>query len=46
MSKEIADTAEANAALQTVREASRKDHLPYEVRHIDVVEWQTISLAR
>ena len=31
MSKEIADTAEANAALQTVREASRKDHLPYEV---------------
>ena len=24
------------------REASRKDHLPYDVRHIDEVEWETI----
>ena len=42
MSKQIADTAAANAALQTVREASRKDHQPYEVRHIDDTGWQTI----
>ena len=42
MSKHIPDTAQANAALQTGREASRKDHLPYDVRHIDDVEWETI----
>ena len=35
-------TAEANAALTTTREASRKDHQPYEVRHIDEFEWETI----
>ena len=28
--------------LETAREASRKDHLPYEARHIDDVEWETI----
>src|SRR5881394_3262654 len=26
----------------TTREASRKDHLPYEVRHRDDAEWETI----
>ena len=24
------------------REPSRKDHLPYEVRHVDDIEWETI----
>ena len=28
--------------LKTEREASRKDHLPYEARHINDVEWETI----
>ena len=27
---------------QTTREPSRKDHLPYEARHIDDMEWETI----
>jgi hypothetical protein len=26
----------------TAREASRKDHLPFEARHIDDIEWETI----
>jgi len=26
--------------VKTTREASRKDHLPYEARHIDDVEWE------
>jgi hypothetical protein len=26
----------------TKREASRKDHLPFEARHIDELEWETI----
>ena len=42
MSKHIPDTATANAALETTREASRRDHLPYQVRHLDEVEWETI----
>lgn len=42
MSKHIPDTAAANAALETKREASRRDHLPYQVRHLDEVEWETI----
>ena len=42
MSKEISDTAEQNALLKTERKASRNDHLPYEVRHVDDVEWETI----
>ena len=33
-SKEIPDTAAANAELTTAREASRKDHKPYETRQI------------
>ena len=41
-SKEIPDTANANAGLTTAREASRKDHKPYQVRHFDDVEWETI----
>ena len=24
------------------REASRKEHLPFEARHIDDIEWETI----
>ena len=44
MSKHIPDTAQANAALATGREASRKDHLPYDVRHMDDVEWETCLL--
>src|SRR5581483_11418302 len=31
--------------LKITREASRKDHLPYEARHIDNVEWETIGWA-
>jgi len=42
MSKHVADTAQNNAALTTGREAARKDHLPYEVRHLDEMEWETI----
>jgi redox-sensitive bicupin YhaK (pirin superfamily) len=42
MSKHIPDTTQANAALGTGREASRKDHLPYDVRHMDEIEWETI----
>jgi hypothetical protein len=38
MSKHTPDTAQANAGLVTGREASRRDHLPYDVRHIDDVE--------
>ena len=37
MSKHIPDTAEANAGLTTGREASRRDHLPYDIRHMDDV---------
>jgi hypothetical protein len=42
MSKHIPDTAEVNAGLTTGREASRRDHLPYDIRHMDDVEWETI----
>ena len=41
-SKNIPDTADANAALTTARDASRKDHKPYEARHFDEVDWETI----
>ena len=41
-SKEIPDTAAANAELTTAREASRKDHKPYEARHFEEVDWETI----
>ena len=41
-SKEIPDTASANAGLTTSREASRRDHKPYETRHFDEVDWETI----
>ena len=34
MSKHVPDTAQANAALGTEREASRRDHRPYQVRHL------------
>ena len=37
MSKHVPDTATANANLETRREASRRDHLPYQVRHLDEV---------
>jgi hypothetical protein len=42
MSKHVPDTAAANAALDTTREASRRDHKPYQVRHLDEIEWETI----
>lgn len=42
MTKHIPDAAAANASLETKREASRRDHLPYRVRHLDEVEWETI----
>ena len=42
MSKQIPDTAAANAALETTREPSRRDHLPYQVRHLDEIDWETI----
>jgi hypothetical protein len=42
MSKDLPDTAAANAGLTTAREASRRDHLPYDIRHMDDVEWETI----
>ncbi|WP_420416326.1 cupin domain-containing protein [Pacificispira sp.] len=42
MSKDTPDTAEQNARLQTSREASRKDHNPYIVKHLDDFEWETI----
>src|SRR6185436_15380703 len=42
MSKHLPDTVEANAGLTTGREASRRDHLPYIVRHVDDVDWETI----
>ena len=28
--------------MKSERQPSRKDHLPYEARHIDDVEWETI----
>jgi hypothetical protein len=31
-------SAEETASLTTQREASRKKHLPYEIRHIDEVD--------
>ena len=34
MSKHVPDTAAANAALGTEREASRRDHKPYQVRQV------------
>lgn len=40
--KDTPDTAANNAALATAREASRKDHEPYEARHFDDVDWETI----
>ncbi len=42
MSKEISDTAEQNALLKTTRDASREEHLPYIVRHLDDLNWETI----
>src|SRR5437899_12793188 len=42
MSKQIPDTAAANEALTTTRSASRQDHLPYEIRHLDDAEWEKI----
>jgi hypothetical protein len=42
MSKHVPDTAAANAALGTTREASRRDHKPYQVRHLDEIDWETI----
>ena len=42
MSKHVPDTAAANAALDTAREPSRRDHLPYQVRHLDEIDWETI----
>ena len=42
MSKHVPDTAQANAALGTAREASRRDHQPYQVRHLDEIDWETI----
>ena len=42
MSKHVPDTAATNAALATAREASRRDHKPYQVRHLDEIEWETI----
>ena len=42
MSKHVPDTADVNSGLSTDREASRRDHLPYEIRHLDEVEWETI----
>jgi mannose-6-phosphate isomerase-like protein (cupin superfamily) len=42
MSKHIPDSEQANAALATTRAASRQDHLPYEIRHLDDVEWEKI----
>jgi hypothetical protein len=42
MRQHVPDTAAANAALDTAREASRRDHLPYQVRHLDEIDWETI----
>ena len=42
MSKHVPDTAEANAGLSTGREASRRDHQPYDIRHMDDVDWARI----
>jgi hypothetical protein len=42
MSKHVPDTASANSALDTAREPSRRDHLPYQVRHLDEIDWETI----
>jgi len=42
MSKHVGDTAQNNAALATRREASRKDHQPYEIRHVDDMGWEKI----
>jgi len=41
MSKHVPDPAAANAALATAREPSRRDHLPYQVRHLDEIDWET-----
>jgi hypothetical protein len=42
MSQHVPDTAAANAALDTAREPSRRDHLPCQVRHFDEIDWETI----
>src|SRR5712664_4832059 len=42
MSKHVPDTASANAALDIAREPSRRDHLPYQVRYLDEIDWETI----
>jgi hypothetical protein len=42
MSKYVPDTAKTNAALATDRAPSRKDHLPYEIRHVDDMDWEKI----
>jgi hypothetical protein len=42
MSQHVPDTAAANAALDTAREPSRRDHLPCQVRHLDEIDWETI----
>jgi hypothetical protein len=41
-SKHVPDTAAANATLATAREPSRRDRLPYQVRHLDEIDWETI----
>ena len=46
MSKHVPDTAAANAALDTAREPSRRDHLPCQVRHLDEIDWETIRCRR
>jgi hypothetical protein len=42
MSQHVPDTAAANAALDTAREPSRRDHLPCQVRPLDEIDWETI----
>jgi quercetin dioxygenase-like cupin family protein len=41
-SKTVPDSAANNAALTTTRAASRKDHAPYQTKHFDSVDWETI----
>jgi hypothetical protein len=38
MSQHAPDAAAANAALATAREPLRRDHLPYQVRHLDEID--------
>src|SRR5437773_10225042 len=41
-SKHVPDAAAANSTLATAREPSRRDRLPYQVRHLDEIDWETI----